>query len=292
MNASTTPANLPIRPAPDPLDDEATCLLQGPLAEAWPARPPPGGGLRDRLTRRVADSARRIGAMVNVPRAERLTTEHTPGCGVQLLYRAAAGAAQRPGEPLCVRWVELAAGASWLVPEGAPDVARDWLLVRGSLRLETEGEAALTLQPLDHVAQGRRASRAAACVTAGAEGAALLLREHAWPAGQGADGSEVSREAPEEWQDHAPLLKRRVLWQHGPVAAMLWLAAPGAEVPQHSHGHDEECLMLHGDLFQDDCLLRQGDYQLAPAGSGHVTVTTDTGALIYAHGDLDMQITA
>jgi len=43
-------------------------------------------------------------------------------------------------------------------------------------------------------------------------------------------------------------------------------------------------------LFQDDYLLREGDYQLAPSGSLHQTVDTDTGALIYAHGDLEMQI--
>ena len=48
--------------------------------------------------------------------------------------------------------------------------------------------------------------------------------------------------------------------------------------------------MLRGDLFQDDYLLQEGDYQLAPSGSAHQTVTTDTGALIYAHGDLDMRI--
>jgi anti-sigma factor ChrR (cupin superfamily) len=118
----------------------------------------------------------------------------------------------------------------------------------------------------------------------------MLLRERPQPVEQGGDGSVLSRDAPGLWHDHAPLLKRRVLWQQGPLAAMLWLASPGADVPQHRHGHDEECLMLRGDLFQDDCLLRQGDYQLAPAGSAHVTVTTDTGALIYAHGDLDMQV--
>ena len=73
------------------------------------------------------------------------------------------------------------------------------------------------------------------------------------------------------------------------MAAMLWLAEPGATVPHHHHGHDEECLMLRGDLFQDDYLLREGDYQLAPSGTAHETVSTDTGALIYAHGDLQMQ---
>lgn len=288
MNAEDR-VDWPIRPAPDPLDDDTTCLLQGPLAEAWPEHSVPGG-LRDRLARRAAASAQRIGAMVNVTRAERVLLEQAEGCEVHQLYRAAPGEPHRPGEPVQVRWAELGPGARWMLPPARAGLARDWLLVRGRAVVQAEGEPAVTLAPLDHLAQGRAASGAAACASAGAEGAVLLLRERAWPVGQGGEATELSCDAPAQWQDYAPLIKRRVLWQHGPMAAMLWLAAPGATVPQHRHGHDEECLMLRGDLFQDDCLLREGDYQLAPAGSGHETVNTDTGALIYAHGDLDMQV--
>ena len=32
-------------------------------------------------------------------------------------------------------------------------------------------------------------------------------------------------------------------------------------MPQHTHGHDEECLMVQGELFLDDLLLQEGDYQ-------------------------------
>ena len=70
---------------------------------------------------------------------------------------------------------------------------------------------------------------------------------------------------------------------------MLYLAQPGAQVPRHTHGHDEECLMVQGELFLDDLLLQPGDYQLAPAGTGHFITETDTGVVIYAHGDLDLQ---
>jgi quercetin dioxygenase-like cupin family protein len=279
----------PIRPAPDPLSDEATCLLQGPLAEAWPERAA-AAGLGERLARRAAASARRIGTMVNVPRSGRLLLEKSEGLTVHQLYQAAPTVPPRPGEPARVCWLELAPGAVWHVPNAGPGLARDWLLVRGSASVQTEAEPAVALQPLDYLAQGCFASRAPARVRAGDEGAAVLLRERLHPAEEGAETSLLSRDAPGQWQDYAPLIKRRVLWQHGPMAAMLWLAAPGAVVPQHRHGHDEECLMLRGDLFQDDFLLREGDYQLAPAGSGHETVNTDTGALIYAHGDLEMQV--
>ncbi len=70
---------------------------------------------------------------------------------------------------------------------------------------------------------------------------------------------------------------------------MLYRTAAGAEVPRHSHGHDEECLMVQGELFLDDVLLQAGDYQLAPAGTAHRTTATDTGVIIYAHGDLDLR---
>ncbi len=282
----------PFRPAPDPLADESAGLLQGGLAEAWPEAAV-ASGLRDRLARRAQQSAQKIGAMVNVRRQERLLLEQSAQCTVHRLYGRGGSAETRPGEPLQVRTIELAPRAIWLLQQGEPGVGRDWLLIRGSAQLQTEGEADAKLQPLDYHVQGPMASRAAACVQAGDEGAVLLLRERVLVDAD-PDATEpvssTSREAPGAWEDYAPLVKRRVLWQQGPMAAMLWLASPGATVPQHRHGHDEECLMLRGDLFQDDYLLREGDYQLAPSGSSHETVNTDTGALIYAHGDVDMQI--
>jgi anti-sigma factor ChrR (cupin superfamily) len=91
------------------------------------------------------------------------------------------------------------------------------------------------------------------------------------------------------WPDYAPGIRRRVLWSKHGQASMLYYAQPGVNVPLHAHGHDEECLMVQGDLFLDDVLLRAGDYQLAPAGSHHRSTETDTGAVLYAHGDLDLQ---
>ncbi|HEX5687561.1 MAG TPA: cupin domain-containing protein [Ideonella sp.] len=282
----------PIRPAPDPLADEPTVLLQGALAEAWPEASV-AGGLRDRLARRAAHSAQRMGAMVNVRRQERVLLAQSAQCTVQRIYRRDDATELRPGEPWQVRTIELAPQAAWRLPEGEPGLGRDWLLVRGRAQLQTEGEAGVVLQPLDYHVQGLPASRKAAEVQAGDEGAVLLLRERVLGAGEHSaePRSTTSRETPDAWEDYAPLVKRRVLWRQGPMAAMLWLASPGATVPQHRHGHDEECLMLRGDLFQDDYLLREGDYQLAPCGSAHESVNTDTGALIYAHGDLEMQIT-
>ncbi len=46
--------------------------------------------------------------------------------------------------------------------------------------------------------------------------------------------------------------------------------------------------MAQARCVADDVLLQRGDYQLAPAGSGHRFTATDTGVVIYAHGDLDL----
>jgi quercetin dioxygenase-like cupin family protein len=123
------------------------------------------------------------------------------------------------------------------------------------------------------------------------EGALLFLRESA--ARAGADTTPLTvRDADAGWPDYAPGIQRRVLWQHAGEAAMLYYAQPGAAVPLHTHGHDEECLMVQGELFLDDVLLQPGDYQLAPAGTGHRITETDTGVVIYAHGDLDLRFVA
>lgn len=158
---------------------------------------------------------------------------------------------------------------------------REWLLLRGGVRI---GEPSLR-QRDDHVAP-------AGCV-AGAVcsdgGAWLFLRESALEAAVG-DTPFTVRDAEAGWPSLAPGIRRRVLWQRDGQAAMLYHAQPGAAVPQRSHGHDEECLMVQGVLFLDDLLLQEGDDQLAPAGTGHRITETDTGVVIYAHGELELRL--
>ena len=83
------------------------------------------------------------------------------------------------------------------------------------------------------------------------------------------------------WHDFAPAIQRRVLWQREGEASMLYCLQAGVQVAHHGHGHDEECLMLQGDLFLDDVLLQQGDYQLAPTGTDHRLTETDTGGVLF-----------
>lgn len=71
------------------------------------------------------------------------------------------------------------------------------------------------------------------------------------------------------------------------VVSMLVRFAEGASVPDHAHALDEDCLVLQGEMFLGDILLRAGDYQLAPAGGTHFGETSDVGVLFFFHGALD-----
>jgi hypothetical protein len=234
--------------------------------------------LRRRLLARVAASARASRAFFTVRVADGGSESLAPGVQARTLYAAAAGSARRTGEPTRVRLLALAPHARW--QRTADGDRSEWLLLHGAARV---GGAALG-------ALGYRFATAdeSGAVEAGAEGARLYLRESVAAA---ADAPIVGADAPESWLDFAPGLRRRLLWSHDGEASMLYRAEAGACVPQHGHRRDEECLMVEGELFLDDVLLRGGDWQLAPAGTAHANVRADTAAIVYAHGDLDLDLT-
>lgn len=284
MSQLSRPSSLPVpRPAPDPLADESVALLVGAAAD-WRATVQPGAQVRRRLLDRVARSARAGATMHTVRPQSGQVAALAPGVTRRELYAAApASPNKRPGEPMRASLVELAPGADWLA--GAdPALQHDWLVLRGALQLD-----ALALQPHDyHV----RPAGSAAPRLRSAQGALLYWRETdpasiTAPVNPALPLTTLAQGAP--WHAYGPGIQRRLLWQAGAQGAFLIHALPGAAVPGHRHLHDEECLMLDGELFLDEVLLRRGEYQLAPGGSRHVHgVSTDTGVLIYAHGDLDL----
>lgn len=277
------PDSLRIEPAPDPVDCELEPLLSEPFASAWAADIAPGSptahALRGKLLSRLSASRAATAEMVTA-RFKRLTAVPlAPGITARWLYQAPCDRALRPGEPLRARLIELQPGACWQGPEA--DCHREWLVLRGSVTIADQ-----TLSARDYHAMPARSSLDAA--VSSAAGATLFLRESALEPMAGESPLTV-RDSDAGWPEYAPGIRRRVLWQRDGQAALLYHALPGAAVPQHSHGHDEECLMVQGELFLDDVLLQEGDYQLAPAGTGHRLTETDTGVVIYAHGDLDLK---
>lgn len=89
------------------------------------------------------------------------------------------------------------------------------------------------------------------------------------------------------WLANGPGVQVQPLRGDRDVVSMLVRFAPGAAVPDHRHALDEDCLVLEGDMFLGDILLREGDFQLAPAGGSHFGECSDNGVLFYFHGALD-----
>ena len=263
---------------PDSDDNDLSPLLSEPFARAW-AAPTPGlpGRLGERLSERLDRSLQAERGMITVRRRKTLAEPMGDGVQQRWLYRAPRGRALRPGEPRSACTVELQAGARLVLPAGGP---REFLVMRGSA--EVDGER-LSLRDFLLLPAG------ATAVLGSPDGAHVFVREAEGDADGGAVERTLVRDQEAGWPEFAPGIRRRVLWSGGGQAALLYRADPGASVPHHNHGHDEECLMVQGELFLDDVLLQQGDYQLAPAGTGHHTTETDTGVVLYAHGDLDLQ---
>jgi quercetin dioxygenase-like cupin family protein len=281
---NTAPMPLPL-PAPDVLDDELALLLHHLPAATAPEPAAPAGeldsaALRRRLFGRVQASARAARVMCTRRLADAPAVQPAPGVTLRTLYRA-RGSARRAGEPDRSALVELAAGACWPTPADGEGTQREWLVLRGEAQL---GPLVLAAEDFHLLPAG------APCPPLASRRGALLLLREAPLAALPAEQAATQRATEARWAEYGPGVVRRVLWQRDGQAAMLYRTLPGAAVPRHVHHHDEECLMLAGELFLDDVLLRPLDYQLAPAGSEHGWVSTDTGVVLYAHGDLDLAL--
>lgn len=89
------------------------------------------------------------------------------------------------------------------------------------------------------------------------------------------------------WEQIAPGVLKKDLSSDGIIASRFFRLEPGSKVAGHPHLQNEECMMLSGELFLGDILLRAGEYQLAPVGSYHGEVSTDIGALLFVRGAAD-----
>jgi quercetin dioxygenase-like cupin family protein len=87
-----------------------------------------------------------------------------------------------------------------------------------------------------------------------------------------------------DWIEVQEGLFQKDLWTDGTGASRFFRLEPGTCIEGHYHPLDEECMMLGGDIFLGDILIQEGDYHLAPAGSEHLEIYTDTGALLFVRG--------
>ena len=89
-----------------------------------------------------------------------------------------------------------------------------------------------------------------------------------------------------QWLDLAPGVASKPLYEDGHTCSSLVRISADTRwtTQQQLLSHDEECLLLEGDAFFGDTLLRPGDWQFAPTGSDYRPITTDTGVLFFMRG--------
>jgi quercetin dioxygenase-like cupin family protein len=104
----------------------------------------------------------------------------------------------------------------------------------------------------------------------------------AWLPGAG-EAPLTLREGEGPWADLEPGVHARLLRDDGVSRSCLLRLDPGARLTRH-HSGDEECLLVDGEAFLADDLLRPGDYHLAPAGTPDKEVHSDVGAVLFVRG--------
>ena len=85
-----------------------------------------------------------------------------------------------------------------------------------------------------------------------------------------------------EWEQVAPGVQRKMLWERGTAASCMLRLAPGTAFPSHTHLIDEECVVLEGSLqIGRDLVLRPGDFHVGLSGVEHERVSTRDGCLCF-----------
>jgi mannose-6-phosphate isomerase-like protein (cupin superfamily) len=255
--------------------DEAIDIISDALSAEPTAASPQ---VRNRLLGRVADSAERHQGLITVRTRQLQAQPLAEGVRVRWVYEADPTRARRAGESQRLALIELQPGARLKSGLGLANRHSEWLIMAGSVTLD-----GVALDTLDH--HGHAASQHEP-VLASAGGATIYLRDN----GNQPSPAGTSRERQAHWENFAPGIRRRMLWQAGNACAYLARAQLGAAVPAHGHRNDEECLMVEGEIFTGDILVREGEFQLAPAGLKHGLVQAATACLVYLRGDAELDI--
>ena len=83
-----------------------------------------------------------------------------------------------------------------------------------------------------------------------------------------------------EWIETGPGNRIKVLRSDEQTMSMLVQLEPGTTFPEHSHPADEETYVVEGETWFGDIHLVAGDYHLAPKGTTHGEVRTETGCVL------------
>lgn len=84
-----------------------------------------------------------------------------------------------------------------------------------------------------------------------------------------------------DWFEPVPGNKVKLLRTDDDTMSILVRLEPGTTFPSHSHPADEETYVVEGETWFGDIHLVAGDYHLAPKGTVHGEVTTETGCTLF-----------
>lgn len=249
----------------------------------------PFSAIQQRLFDRVRRSVEAHRDYRTIRREQQVWVPFAPGCRRALLVET---------PPARVALFSLDAGAELPWPEGT--VAQEVLVVAGGVDAVAADGAARVLGAHDFAIRG---TAAAGRLIARDGPATLYVRQMtadlaALPGPEGRwwqlprRDFEVVPLAARRWLPNAPGVEVLPLWGSREITSMLVRFAPGAGVADHRHAVNEDCLMLEGEMFLGDILLRPGDYQLAPAGGGHFGEMSDVGGTFFFHGAVDPVLNA
>lgn len=95
-------------------------------------------------------------------------------------------------------------------------------------------------------------------------------------------GTRTIRSHEGHWRQIMPLVHQKILRRDtgkGTETA-LYRMEPDAVFPPHFHTHEEECMVLEGEIEAEGHIIRAGDVHIASAGCEHPSFTSRTGALL------------
>ncbi len=105
----------------------------------------------------------------------------------------------------------------------------------------------------------------------------------AWLPGRG-DAPRTIRAAEGTWADLAPGVQAKRLFDGADETSMLLRLQPGAHAPAGLSTPEGEYLLLEGEGYVGDTLLRAGEYDYAHRDAPAFDLSSDVGALFYLHG--------
>jgi len=90
------------------------------------------------------------------------------------------------------------------------------------------------------------------------------------------------------WSDLSPGIRFKILAKDLASRTCTYLLSmeSGTAVPAHLHTLEEQCLVLQGEVWLGDHILRSGDWHVAQPGSRHGDFSTRTGCLLFLKSEV------